>query len=121
MAMAATAATAKFSTAYGPCRRPCHHAPTTRQRLRLQDVVDDDLDRPGFENGGERLAQDGDERQRQGLPVRPDEVDDPQRRGRSVDFADDVRWSGMSARHGGTTTGFNYPISRFTIHRTHRL
>ena len=53
-----------------------------RQRLRLQDVVDDDLDGPRLENVRERLAQHGDERQRQRLPVRPDEVDDPQRPGR---------------------------------------
>jgi hypothetical protein len=65
---------------------PRHEATEYRRELlRLQDVVDDDLDGPGLENDRDRLAQHGHERETQRLPVRPDEVDDlqlPRRRRR---------------------------------------
>jgi hypothetical protein len=48
------------------------------QLLVLQHVVDDDLDRPRFEDVGERFADHRDERQRKRHPVRADEVADPQ-------------------------------------------
>ena len=46
--------------------------------LRLQNVIDDNLDRPRLENVRERFAQHGHQRERQRLPVRPNQVDDPQ-------------------------------------------
>ena len=57
--------------------RAGHDASDARQSVgRLQHVVDDDLDGPRLEKSGERLAQDGDERQRQALPVRANEIDE---------------------------------------------
>ena len=41
-----------------------------RQMFPLQNVVDDDRDRPGFEHVAEGFADDGHERQNQRLPVR---------------------------------------------------
>ncbi len=46
------------------------------QRLRLHEVVDDDLDGPRLEHIGQGFAQNGDERKRQRLPVRTKQIAD---------------------------------------------
>ena len=53
-------------------------AQPSRKFLRLQNVVDDNLDRPRLENVRERFAQHGHQRDGQRLPVRTNQVDDPQ-------------------------------------------
>ena len=58
-----------------PGHDPAEHR---RKLLRLQNVVDDDLDGPRLEDVRERFAQHGDQRDGQRLPVRPNQVDDPQ-------------------------------------------
>jgi hypothetical protein len=59
--MPATAATAKFRTAYGFWPKIPVTMWPRRPGLGLQNVVDDDLDGPRLENVRERLTQDGDE------------------------------------------------------------
>ena len=59
--------------------QPGHDSAEHRRKLlRLQNVVDDDLDGPRLENVRERFAQHGHQRDGQRLPVRPNQVDDPQ-------------------------------------------
>ena len=51
-------------------------AERSRQLLRLEDVVDDHLDRPRLENVGDRFAEHRQQRERQRLPVRAKKVSD---------------------------------------------
>ena len=67
MAIAATAATAKFKIASLSCpKSPGDDSIQPRgQFLRLQDVVDDDLDGPRLQDVGKGFSQHRDERDRQ--------------------------------------------------------
>jgi hypothetical protein len=49
-----------------------------RQLFPLQNVVDDDRDGPRLEDVRRRFADDGCQRQNEGLPVRPQEAAQPQ-------------------------------------------
>src|SRR6185436_11488183 len=53
------------------------------QGLRLDDRVDDDLDRPRLQDVRRRLAENGEQSAGQGRPVRAEEVRDPQIMGRA--------------------------------------
>jgi hypothetical protein len=78
--MSATAATAKFHDCISVlAEEPGHDsAEHRREFLRLQNVVDNNLDGPRLENIRECFAQHGHQRDGQRLPMRPQQVDDPQ-------------------------------------------